>query len=98
MLIKPKKSLGQNFLNDKNIINKIIEASKIGLNDQVLEVGPGTGSLTKFIVSRNPKKIYVIEKDKNLASLLAKKYLDRIVIINKDILKIPFEFYEGKNF
>tara|TARA_Y100000816_G_scaffold283869_1_gene261285 strand:- start:701 stop:1486 length:786 start_codon:yes stop_codon:yes gene_type:complete len=98
MLIKPKKSLGQNFLNDKNIINKIIEASKIGLNDQVLEVGPGTGSLTKFIVSRNPKKIYVIEKDKNLASLLAKKYLDRIVIINKDILKIPFEFYEGKKF
>ena len=98
MLIKPKKSLGQNFLNDKNIINKIIEASKIGLNDQILEVGPGTGSLTKFIVSQNPKKIYVIEKDKNLANFLAKKYLDRIVIVNKDILKIPPEFYEGKKF
>ena len=58
MSIKPKKSLGQNFLNDKNIIDKIIDASKISLNDEVLEVGPGTGSLTKFIISRNPKKIY----------------------------------------
>ena len=98
MSIKPKKSLGQNFLNDKNIVDKIIEASKIGLNDQVLEVGPGTGNLTKFIVSQNPKRVYVIEKDKNLANFLAEEYLDRLIIINKDILKIPFEFYEGKKF
>ena len=62
MLVKPKKSLGQNFLHDENIIKKIIDASKISSDDQVLEVGPGTGNLTKFIISQNPKKIYVVEK------------------------------------
>ena len=63
MSVKPKKSLGQNFLLDKNIIDKIINASKISSSDEVLEIGPGTGNLTKFIVSKKPKKIYVIEKD-----------------------------------
>ena len=58
MSFKPKKSLGQNFLIDKNIINKIIYAADIGPNDTILEIGPGTGSLTKFIVSQKPKKIY----------------------------------------
>ena len=56
MLVKPKKSLGQNFLHDKNIIHKIINASKISSNDQVLEIGPGTGNLTKYIISQKPKK------------------------------------------
>ena len=74
MSVKPKKSLGQNFLLDKNIIDKIIHAAKIGSNDVVLEVGPGTGSLTKFIVSQKPKKIYLIEKDESLANDLEKKY------------------------
>ena len=68
MSAKPKKSLGQNFLHDKNIIDKIIDASKINSSDEILEVGPGTGNLTKFIISQKPKKIYVIEKDKNLAN------------------------------
>ena len=54
---KPKKSLGQNFLLDKNIIEKIIHSAKIKSSDTVLEIGPGTGNLTKFIVARNPKKI-----------------------------------------
>ena len=98
MPIKHKKSLGQNFLQDKNIIDKIIDASKINSNDQVLEIGPGTGNLTKFIISQKPKKIYVIEKDENLSNILKKKFLDKINIITKDILKIPFEFYSGKKF
>ena len=55
MRLKPKKSLGQNFLHDKNIINKIIKASKINNKDIVLEIGPGTGSLTKFIINQKPK-------------------------------------------
>ena len=54
MSLKPKKSLGQNFLHDKNIIDKIILASNIGSNDEILEVGPGTGNLTEFIISQNP--------------------------------------------
>ena len=56
MSVKPKKSLGQNFLNDKNIIDKIIDASEIKLSDEVLEIGPGKGSLTRFIISKRPKK------------------------------------------
>ena len=98
MSFKPKKSLGQNFLIDKNIINKIIYAADIGPNDTILEIGPGTGSLTKFIVSQKPKKIYVVEKDENLASALEKLYLNQIDIIKKDILKIPYEFYFEKKF
>ena len=98
MSIKPKKSLGQNFLHDRNIIEKIIDASKINLNDEVLEIGPGTGNLTKFIIDQGPKKLYVIEKDINLAKDLEKKFLNKINVITKDILKIPDNFYSGKKF
>ena len=98
MSLKPKKSLGQNFLLDKNIINKIINAARISSDDVVLEIGPGTGNLTKFIISNKPKKIYVIEKDEKLASELEKRYLDKINIIKNDILKISYEFYSGKKF
>ena len=98
MLAKPKKSLGQNFLHDKNIINKIIDASNINFKDEVLEIGPGTGNLTEFIISQNPKKIDVIERDENLAKILEKKFLDKINIVTKDILSIPFEFYSKRKF
>ena len=98
MLLKPKKSLGQNFLHDKNIIDKIIQASEINNKDVVLEIGPGTGNLTKFILNQKPKKLYVIEKDFCLAQELEKKFLNKINIIVKDVLKIPEEFYSGKKF
>ena len=98
MSLKPKKSLGQNFLLDKNIINKIINAAEISSDDVVLEIGPGTGNLTKFIISNKPKKIYVIEKDGKLADILEKQYFDKINIIRKDILKISYEFYSRKKF
>ena len=98
MSLKPKKSLGQNFLLDKNIINKIIDAAKIESSDVVLEVGPGTGNLTEFIISQKPKKIYLIEKDENLANDLEKQYFNKVNIIKKDILKVPYEFYSGKKF
>tara|TARA_A100001015_G_scaffold269248_1_gene320772 strand:- start:620 stop:1405 length:786 start_codon:yes stop_codon:yes gene_type:complete len=98
MSFKPKKNLGQNFLIDKNIINKIMYAADIGSNDAILEIGPGTGNLTKFIVSKKPKKIYLVEKDENLANALEKLYLNQINILKKDILKIPDKFYFGKKF
>ena len=63
MKISPKKSLGQNFLTDVNIINKIISVGNISKDDEVLEGGPGTGNLTKKIINKNPKKIFLIEKD-----------------------------------
>ena len=63
----PKKSLGQNFLTDKNIVNIIINTGNIKKNDIVLEVGSGTGNLTEKILSKNPKKLFAVEKDKSLA-------------------------------
>jgi len=86
-VIKAKKSLGQNFLIDQNIINKILEVTNIK-NKSILEVGPGTGNLTSHIIKHSPKKFFVIEKDENLALKLSNDFKDKIVIINNDILKI----------
>jgi 16S rRNA (adenine1518-N6/adenine1519-N6)-dimethyltransferase len=86
-LIKAKKSLGQNFLIDQSIIDKIINIIDIK-NKSILEIGPGTGNLTKNILKKKPKKIIVIEKDDSLAQLLKKKFDSDIKIINDDVLKI----------
>ena len=56
------------------------------------------GYLTELIISRNPKKVVVIEKDKNLTNILEKKFLNQINIITKDILTLPVEFYSKRNF
>ena len=86
-MIKAKKSLGQNFLTDKNVINKIVNLISIQ-NETILEVGPGTGNLTSHILKKKPKKLYVIEKDNKLASILCNKFKDQLIIINDDILNI----------
>ena len=88
MLTKPKKSLGQNFLIDKNILQKIINTVPINKVNEILEIGPGTGNLTSYIIKKNPKKIFVVEKDSNLSLLLYEKFKNKINIINDDILKI----------
>ena len=89
-MIKAKKSLGQNFLVDQNIIEKILNIIEIK-DENILEVGPGTGNLTYEIQRKNPKKIIVIEKDKTLVDLLKDKFESKIEIINEDILKINEE-------
>jgi 16S rRNA (adenine1518-N6/adenine1519-N6)-dimethyltransferase len=86
-LIKAKKSLGQNFLIDQNIINKIINIVEIK-DKSILEIGPGTGNLTKKILDKKPKKLIVIEKDNDLAKSLKKNLEDSVKIINDDVLKI----------
>ena len=86
-MFKAKKSLGQNFLIDQNIIDKIINAVEIK-DKSVLEIGPGTGNLTKNILIKKPKKLIVIEKDNDLAESLKKNLEDNIKIINDDILKV----------
>ena len=88
MFIKPKKSLGQNFLIDRNVLEQIVDTVKI-TNKDVLEIGPGSGNLTTFILKKNTKKVYVIEKDNDLALLLEDKFSNEITIINDDVLKIP---------
>ena len=89
-LKKAKKSLGQNFLIDNNIINKIINIGGINKNKTVIEIGAGYGNLTKAIASAGPKKILAIEKEKKLALLLKNKFknYDNIKIINCDVLNI----------
>jgi len=89
----PKKSLGQNFLIDKNIIDIIVKAGDIKKNDIILEVGPGTGNLTEKILSKNPKKIFAVEKDKLLTKKLYGKFKEKIILINDDILKIDEKKY-----
>ena len=86
-MIRAKKSLGQNFLIDNNILEKITNITQIK-NKIILEVGPGTGNLTSCILKKNPKKIIVIEKDNQLVTNLKDKFNDQITIINDDILKI----------
>jgi len=95
LLHKPKKSLGQNFLIDKNIINKIVEIGNIKNHDTIIEIGSGYGNLTETILNNNPKKVIAIEKDVSLSLFLNKKFQTNknIKIIRDDVLNI----IENKN-
>ena len=86
-MIKAKKSLGQNFLIDKNIVNKIIKVINLK-NKNILEVGPGTGNLTTKILEENPSEVLVVEKDNELVKILKDKFNSKVKIINDDILNI----------
>ena len=86
-MIKAKKSLGQNFLIDKDILEKIVNVIQINQKN-ILEIGPGTGSLTSYILKKKPKKIIVIEKDQNLAKKLEQNFKEKLKVINEDILNI----------
>ena len=86
-MIKAKKSLGQNFLIDKNIINKITDIVNIE-SKSILEIGPGTGNLTRSLIKKKPKKFYVIEKYKRLILQLKKEFQNQIILINEDVLNI----------
>jgi len=90
-MIKPKKSLGQNFLIDNNIIRKIIAYGDIK-NNPVLEIGPGTGNLTKEIIKHIKNDLILIEKDAGLIDEIKNiKSIYNINIVNVDILKFDIE-------
>jgi 16S rRNA (adenine1518-N6/adenine1519-N6)-dimethyltransferase len=97
-MINPKKSLGQNFLIDNNILNKIIKLAEIS-NVDIVEIGPGTGNLTKKIIEQNPKNLILIEKDQKLIIGLKKvlKNYNNCQIFNEDILKFNLEEGMKKN-
>tara|TARA_Y100000816_G_scaffold273214_1_gene239353 strand:- start:12 stop:794 length:783 start_codon:yes stop_codon:yes gene_type:complete len=94
MKFKNKKSLGQNFLIDKNILKKISDIGKISEKDKVIEVGPGNGNLTEYLIKKNPEYLKIIEKDDELVKILSNKFKDQIEILHKDILKVNENFYE----
>ncbi|OGN08015.1 MAG: ribosomal RNA small subunit methyltransferase A [Candidatus Yanofskybacteria bacterium RIFCSPHIGHO2_02_FULL_39_10] len=97
MKLTAKKSLGQNFLINPHIIDKIVTTAKISKNDTVIEIGPGTGNLTKKLVEQ-AGKVIAIEKDHRLIELLQEtlKNYSNVEIIEDDILKFDPEILNTK--
>lgn len=99
----PKKSAGQNFLIDSNLLKKIVQEARLAKNDLVLEVGPGFGFLTREL-AKKAKKVLAIEIDKRLCQILQKELANfsNIEILEGDILKISFsqiaKWTEGKDY
>ena len=87
MIIKAKKSLGQNFLIDRKVLTQIVDVIDIE-GKTILEIGPGNGNLTSYIYKKKPKKIFAVEKDDGLSILLKEKFNNEIEVINEDILTI----------
>ena len=100
--MKAKKSLGQNFLINLKVAERIAFESNISKKDTVLEIGPGTGNLTKYLLTR-AKRVIAVEKDDNLIKELTKKFKKEIeekklVLINDDILKFNIQKIDCKFF
>ena len=95
-MIRAKKSLGQNFLTDRKVLEKIVNSAVIK-DKTILEVGPGTGNLTSFILKKKPKKVYVIEKDDDLAKILDETFKDQLTVINDDILNLNENLFFKEN-
>ena len=87
--IRANKSLGQNFLISNEVVEKIINASDIKENDMVIEIGPGLGTLTKFLLQK-AKKVLCVELDKKMIKILNDRFSDynKFELINEDILKV----------
>ncbi len=91
MKVKPKKSLGQNFLINPEIIEKIVDCGNLNYIDNIVEIGPGTGNLTKELIRKNSRNLFVIEKDENLCNLLVKKFNNTLKVINDDVLNFKLD-------
>jgi 16S rRNA (adenine1518-N6/adenine1519-N6)-dimethyltransferase len=92
--LRPRKSLGQNFLIDDNIARKIVRTAEISPNDVVLEIGPGKGALTKHLVAQ-AKVVVAVEIDKRAAEVLVKRFekervAKRLLVMRQNILDVNF--------
>ena len=87
--LKAKKSLGQNFLINKEVLETIVNSAQIGENDLVIEIGPGLGTLTEFLLEK-AKKVICVELDTNMVEVLKERFLlyKNLEIINQDVLKL----------
>lgn len=83
--LSPLHRLGQNFLHDHNILNKLVDASGVQAGDLVLEIGPGTGTLTETLLERGCK-VVACELDRGLTDLLTDRFGDSITLIHGDCL------------
>jgi dimethyladenosine transferase len=85
--VSPVKTLGQNFLHDQNLARWIVDQAQVTSDDYVLEIGPGLGALTKFLLEKGAR-VLAVEKDKRLAHFLRERFADeRLEILNIDALK-----------
>ena len=84
--MKPKKSLGQNFIHDENFLHKLNGNIKSGTKTNIIEIGPGKGALTKYLIKKKCGKIILIEKDNSLIKYLEEFKEENIIIINADAL------------
>ena len=95
-----KKSFGQNFLTDTNILQKIVDTAEIDKQVNVIEIGPGIGALTEFL-AENAAEVMAFEIDDRLAPILADtlREFDNVTVVNQDILKVDLNQYiaEFKN-
>ncbi|MDR3157045.1 MAG: 16S rRNA (adenine(1518)-N(6)/adenine(1519)-N(6))-dimethyltransferase RsmA [Lactobacillales bacterium] len=87
--IQPKKSLGQNFLTDANLLQKIVEVADIDKKTNVLEIGPGMGALTKYL-ARLSHRVLALEIDEEMLAVLEESLIDcpNVLIVNQDVLKV----------
>ena len=88
-----RKSLGQNFLKDAPIAQKIVDGAQIEKKDSIVEIGPGVGSLTRYIMNARPKNIILIEKDTRIPSILEQSYktlYPNYRLLEEDALKVSF--------
>ena len=87
--IKANKSLGQNFLIDDKVVEKIVDGSNVNENDLVIEIGPGLGTLTKFLLEK-AKKVICVELDKKMIKILEDRFklYDNFELLHSDILKV----------
>jgi len=90
----PKKKWGQNFLIDKNIINKIIDSIDPTIYDTIVEIGPGKGALT-IPLSKKVNKVIAVEIDPELSANLSKKGINNLEIVNQDFLKFDIDKING---
>ena len=94
----PSKRLGQNFIKDTRVIERIVEIAELSKEDQVIEIGPGLGALT-FALAEKAGKVVAIEKDKRLLSRLSGVCGEypNVELISGDSLKVDFrDFYRGR--
>jgi Dimethyladenosine transferase (rRNA methylation) len=94
---RAKKSLGQNFIIDDNFLLKMSSHIDSSRNNIVIEIGPGKGALTKYLIKTNFKKLLLIEKDNNLASQLKLKYktIKNVFVINDDALTFDYSIFKN---
>ncbi len=93
----PEKGLGQHFLVDRNILNKVIRTAQVGKEDVVVEVGPGLGEMT-LALARLAKQVIAVEIDPKLVEILKKKLADcpNVEVVKSDILKVDFKHFFKK--